>query len=75
MRKLDFAYDTRAIADGLRAPSGFAVDFTVAVIGREIRQRQRITMDGYKSLTEGQRVQFEVVQGDKGLQAANVQAA
>ena len=33
-----------------------------------------ITMDGYKSLTEGQRVSFEVVQGDKGLQAANVQA-
>ena len=31
--------------------------------------------DGYKSLTEGQRVSFEVVQGDKGLQAANVQAA
>ncbi|MGN6429344.1 MAG: cold-shock protein, partial [Gaiellaceae bacterium] len=24
---------------------------------------------------EGQRVSFEVVQGDKGLQAANVQAA
>jgi len=34
-----------------------------------------ITMDGYKSLTEGQRVSFEVVQGEKGLQAANVQAA
>jgi CspA family cold shock protein len=34
-----------------------------------------ITMDGYKSLTEGQRVSFEVVQGDKGLQAANVMAA
>jgi CspA family cold shock protein len=34
-----------------------------------------ITMDGYKSLTEGQRVSFEVVQGDKGAQAANVQAA
>ena len=33
-----------------------------------------ITMDGYKSLTEGQRVSFEVVQGDKGLQAANVMA-
>jgi cold shock protein len=28
--------------------------------------------EGYKSLTEGQRVSFEVVQGDKGLQAANV---
>ena len=34
-----------------------------------------IAGDGYKSLTEGQRVSFEVVQGDKGLQAANVQAA
>ena len=33
-----------------------------------------ITMDGYKSLNEGQRVSFEIVQGDKGLQAANVQA-
>jgi len=32
-----------------------------------------ITMDGYKSLTEGQRVEFDVVQGDKGLQATNVQ--
>jgi CspA family cold shock protein len=28
--------------------------------------------EGYKSLTEGQRVSFDVVQGDKGLQAANV---
>ncbi len=33
-----------------------------------------ITMDGYKSLREGQRVEFEVTQGPKGLQAANVQA-
>jgi CspA family cold shock protein len=32
-----------------------------------------VQMDGYRSLTEGQRVSFEVVQGDKGLQAANVQ--
>jgi CspA family cold shock protein len=28
--------------------------------------------EGYKSLTEGQRVSFDVVQGDKGLQASNV---
>ena len=33
-----------------------------------------IAGEGYKSLTEGQRVAFEVVQGDKGLQAANVTA-
>jgi CspA family cold shock protein len=33
-----------------------------------------ITMDGYKSLTEGQKVAFEVVQGPKGAQAANVSA-
>ena len=33
-----------------------------------------IAGDGYKSLTEGQKVTFEVVQGDKGLQAANVSA-
>ena len=34
-----------------------------------------IAGEGYKSLTEGQRVSFEVVQGPKGAQAANVQAA
>ncbi len=34
-----------------------------------------ITMDGYKTLTEGQRVEFEITQGDKGLQASNVRAA
>ncbi len=34
-----------------------------------------ITMEGYKTLTEGQRVEFEITQGDKGLQATNVRAA
>jgi CspA family cold shock protein len=31
--------------------------------------------DGFKSLDEGQRVTFEVVQGPKGPQAANVSRA
>jgi CspA family cold shock protein len=31
-----------------------------------------IDMQGYKTLEEGQRVEFEVTQGQKGPQAANV---
>ena len=34
-----------------------------------------IAMDGYKTLTEGQRVEFEIVQGQKGLQADEVAPA
>ncbi len=34
-----------------------------------------IQMDGYKSLDEGQRVTFEVVQGEKGPQADAVRVA
>ncbi|RLA43488.1 MAG: cold-shock protein [Gammaproteobacteria bacterium] len=33
-----------------------------------------IVGDGYKSLNEGQKVQFEVTQGQKGPQAENVTA-
>jgi CspA family cold shock protein len=31
-----------------------------------------IQTDGFKTLTEGQQVEFEIEQGPKGLQAANV---
>ena len=33
-----------------------------------------IQSEGYKSLNDGQAVEFEVVRGPKGLQAANVSA-
>jgi len=34
-----------------------------------------INMDGFKSLKEGQKVSFELIQGAKGKQASNIQAA
>jgi CspA family cold shock protein len=34
-----------------------------------------IQMEGFKTLKEGQRVDFELTQGSKGLMAANIQAA
>lgn len=34
-----------------------------------------INMSGFKTLTEGQKVTFEVTQGAKGKQASNIQAA
>jgi CspA family cold shock protein len=34
-----------------------------------------INMDGFRSLQEGQKVQYEVTRGPKGLQAQNVRTA
>lgn len=34
-----------------------------------------IKMDGFKTLKEGQKVTFEVMQGSKGKQAADIQSA
>ena len=33
-----------------------------------------ITMDGFRTLQEGQKVEFDVTRGPKGLQAQNVKA-
>ncbi len=35
----------------------------------------QIESDGYRSLTEGQRVEFEVTQGNKGLSATGVRSS
>jgi len=34
-----------------------------------------ISMDGFKTLAEGQQVEFEIESGSKGLHAANVHAS
>lgn len=50
-------------------------------IARDDKQRDvfvhfsAIVGDGYKELAEGQRVEFTVEQGEKGLQAARVRGA
>ena len=33
-----------------------------------------IVMEGYKQLSEGQEVEYEIQQGDKGFKAANIKA-
>jgi cold shock protein len=34
-----------------------------------------IEMDGYKKLTSGQKIEFEINEGPKGLQALNIRSA
>ncbi len=34
-----------------------------------------ITMEGYKTLKQGDQVSFDIIDGDKGLQAVNVNRA
>ena len=34
-----------------------------------------INMNGFKSLKEGQKVQFDITEGPKGKQASNIQSA
>jgi CspA family cold shock protein len=36
--------------------------------------QSQIQMQGYRDLPEGQRVEFEITQGQKGLQASGVRA-
>ena len=39
---------------------------------RELTARDLINGEGFKSLEEGQEVEFDVIQGQKGPQAVNV---
>ena len=53
------------------APKGFG--FIECEDGQDIFVHfSAIKSDGYKSLEEGQKVQFEITQGEKGPQASDV---
>jgi cold shock protein len=49
---------------GFIAPEGGGEDLFV--------HQSQIQVQGYRELTEGQRVEFEVTKGQKGLQASSV---
>ena len=50
--------------------------FIARAMGEDVFVHQSaIQMDGFRTLQEGQTVQFEVVKGPKGWQAERVQAA
>jgi len=52
-------------------PKGYG--FLKCADGKEVFcHYSAIEMDGYKTLSQGDKVSFEVIQGEKGKQAANV---
>lgn len=56
------------------AEKGFG--FITAETGEDVFVHySQITKEGFKTLEEGQNVQFEIVEGQKGPQAANVTVA
>jgi cold shock protein len=73
----------RGIAEGLRMAQGtvkwFNADkgygFIAVDGGRDVFVHySAIEMDGYRSLEQGQRVEFEITQSDRGPQAESVRA-
>ena len=53
------------------AEKGFG--FLTTVEGKDVFAHfSQIQKDGFKSLEEGEEVEFDVVEGDKGLQAENI---
>jgi len=47
----------------------------ITILGEAQLGQCRFPASGFRSLAEGDRVEFEVTQGPKGLQAANVKKA
>ena len=48
---------------------------TPMMAGRSVCPFSAINMGGFKSLKEGQKVSFDITDGKKGKQAANIQSA
>ncbi|MCZ6654351.1 MAG: cold shock domain-containing protein [Planctomycetota bacterium] len=61
----------RGVVKWLSAPKGYG--FIHRTTGEEVFVHfSAIDSDGYRKLDEGQEVEFEIQDGPKGLQAANV---
>jgi hypothetical protein len=48
MTGLDFNYRTQRLPDGETVPAAFDIDYKIEVLTHAIRQRQAISMDGYR---------------------------